>query len=338
MKRYNNFYHRIYNRGNLLYAHKMARKNKSHYTEVKFVDENLDSCITNIQNMLKFNKYELKDSDYTYMLINDKGKERDLYKLRYYPHRIIQWAIVNVVSHVFMKDYIHDTYASIKGRGIHKLLTKLKKVLKQDKDNTQYCLKIDIKKFYPNINNEILMRKIERKFKDVNFLNLMRLIIFSRGNKGQPIGSLLSQYLGNFYLSSFDHYCKEQLKLKYYFRYMDDIVILHKDKQYLHTLKKMFDDILNSEYDLEIKQNWQVFPVDIRGIDYVGYRFFRDKIILRKHIYKKARYVFSREYKHKACISYYGWCKHANLYRFLNKHNVKHKMRGLYVSTIQNNK
>lgn len=260
MKRYNNFYHKIYNRGNLLYAHKKARKNKSHYTEVKFVDENLDICISNIQNMLKFNKYELKDSDYTYMLINDKGKERDLYKLHYYPHRIIQWAIVNVVSHVFMKDYIHDTYASIKGRGIHKLLTKLKKVLKQDKENTQYCLKIDIKKFYPNINNDILMKKLERKFKDTDFLNLIRVIIFSRGSKGQPIGSLLSQYLGNFYLSSFDHYCKEQLRLKYYFRYMDDIVILHKDKQYLHTLKRVFDDILHSEYDLEIKQNWQISP------------------------------------------------------------------------------
>lgn len=342
MKRIGNIYEKICNRGNILHAHNKAKRGKWHYTEVKYVENNLDECVNNIQKMLEEKRYVLTADDYAFELINDKGKERELYKLPYYPHRIIQWSIVNVILHVFMKHYIGDTYASIKGRGVHKAMNKVKRALRHHKDDTQYCLKIDIKKFYPNINNNILMRKIERKFKDKDFLDLMRMIIFSRGEKGQPIGSLLSQYLGNFYLSSFDHYCKERLRLKYYYRYMDDIVILHSSKEYLHNLKRTFDRILDKHFDLKIKENWQVFPVDSRGIDYVGYRIFRDKIILRKRIYKNARYSFSRKRLHKAHASYYGWCKHASVKMFMKKHKVIERLKHLKevknVSTIQINK
>ena len=322
MKRKGNFYHLIYNRANLLLAHNKAKKGKLHYSEVKYVEENLDFCLLKLQTMLKDETYSLNLTDYTYEVINDKGKERELYKLSYYPHRIIQWAIINVISNTFYSNFIYDTYASIKGKGIHSLVKKLKRVLVKDIKGTSYCLKIDIKKYYNNINNKILYRKLERKFKDKRFLKLMKIIIFSRGDKGQPIGSLLSQYLANFYLSSFDHYCKEILKLKYYFRYMDDIVILHESKEYLHQIKRQFDLILTKYFDLEIKSNWQVFLVDSRGVDYVGYRFFRYKTLLRRRIYLKARYCFSRPYKHKARISYYGWCKHANIPKFMKKYKL----------------
>lgn len=339
MKRIGNVYEKICDADNILLAHNNAKKGKMHYSEVKYVENNLCECINYIQKILKEKKYVLTAEDYSFQLINDKGKERELYKLPYYPHRIIQWAIVNVVLDVFMKHYIVDTYASIQGRGIHKIVCKIKKTLVDHIDETQYCLKIDIKKFYTNINNNILMEKLKNKFKDKDFLDLMNVIIFSRGDKGQPIGSLLSQYLGNFYLSSFDHYCKEELRLKYYYRYMDDIVILHSSKEYLHNLKKFFDWILDNYFDLKIKENWQVFPVDSRGIDYVGYRIFRDKIILRKRIYKNARYSFSRKRLHKAHASYYGWCKHANVKMFMKKHKVVDRLEELKevknVSAIQ---
>lgn len=329
MKRIGNVYEKICDADNILLAHNNAKKGKMHYSEVKYVENNLCECINYIQKILKEKKYVLTAEDYSFQLINDKGKERELYKLPYYPHRIIQWAIVNVVLNVFMKHYIVDTYASIQGRGIHKIVCKIKKTLVNHIDETQYCLKIDIKKFYTNINNNILMEKLKNKFKDKDFLDLMNVIIFSRGDKGQPIGSLLSQYLGNFYLSSFDHYCKEELRLKYYYRYMDDIVILHTSKEYLHNLKKFFDWILDNYFDLKIKENWQVFPVDSRGIDYVGYRIFRDKIILRKRIYKNARHSFSRKILHKSHASYYGWCKHANVKMFMKKHNVVERLKEL---------
>lgn len=320
MKRRGNFYHLIYNRGNLLTAHNNAKKNKSHYSEVIYVEKNKEQCLNSIQKLLKEESYILSKKDYRHLKILDKDKERDLYKLSYYPHRIIQWAIINVIGKDIIKSLIIDTYASIKGRGIHKLAKKLKGVLANDSEGTRYCLKIDIRKYYDNIDNEILYKTVKSKFKDKQFLNLIKTIIFSRGEKGQPIGSLLSQYMANLYLSVFDHMCKEKLGLKYYFRYMDDIVVLHNNKTYLHNLKRYFDIFLREKLKLKIKDNWQVFPVDVRGIDYVGYRFFRHKTILRRGIYINARYCFSRKYMHKATYSYLGWCKHANVKRFVNKY------------------
>ncbi|MGL5963190.1 MAG: RNA-directed DNA polymerase, partial [Fusobacteriaceae bacterium] len=314
-------FEKIINGGNLLTAHNKASRGKHHYTSVKEVDDNLEEKLDELKGIL-VNGYELNKSDYIHEVINDKGKERDLYKLPYYPHRVIQWAIMNVVMGDFMKNFTSDTYASIKGRGIHLAVKKMKKELSTDREGTKYCLKIDIKKFYPNINNGILYEKLERKFKDKEFLELMYTIVFSMGNKGIPIGSLLSQYLANFYLSSFDHYCKEILKIKYYYRYMDDITIMHHDKSYLHSLKRHFDKVFEERFDLKIKENWQIFPVAVRGIDFIGYRFFHNRVILRKRIYKKARYVFSRPHKHKAWSSYYGWCKHADITEFMIKHNV----------------
>lgn len=326
MKRIGYLFEKICNRGNILTAHKMASRKKHHYSEVQEVDKDLDNKILEVKEMLENNTYTLSVNDYTIEIINDKGKERELFKLHYFPHRVIQWAIMNVLMPIFMKNYSNKTYASLRGRGIHLALKDIKKALRHDKDNTLYCFKIDVKKFYPNINNKILYGKLERKFKDKKLLNLFHIIVFSMGDKGLPIGSLLSQYLANFYLSSFDHYCKEVLKIKYYFRYMDDIVVLGYSKEYLHKVNKKFHYILEKYFDLKIKENWQVFPVDVRGIDFIGYRIFRDKIILRKRIYKRARYIFSREYRHKALPSYYGWAKHANVKHFMKKHDVLHKM------------
>lgn len=321
MKRKGDIFNKIINIGNLRTSHYRASRGKHHYSAVKEVDLNLEEKLIELKSLLTCG-YKLTKDDYVHEVIMDKGKERDLYKLPYYPHRVVQWAIMNVVMGDFMRNFTTDTYASIKGRGIHLAVKKMKRALGQNRQETQYCLKLDIKKFYPNINNNILYSKIESKYKDKEFLSLMRTIIFSMGEKGIPIGSLLSQYLANFYLSSFDHYCKEQLKLKFYFRYMDDICVLHHNKAYLHKLKREFDKLLSEEYDLKIKENWQIFPVDSRGIDFVGYRFFHNRTILRKRIYKKARYVFSRKYKHKAWSSYYGWCKHANITEFMIKHDV----------------
>src|SRR5665811_744673 len=105
-----------------------------------------------------------------------------------------------------------------------------------------------------------------------------------RDRKGVPIGNYLSQYFGNIYLSGLDHYCKSEVK--YYFRYCDDIVILHNDKAFLHSFYKEIEVYLNS-IGLEVKGNWQIFPVEKRGIDFLGYRFFHDYVLLRKSIKQK---------------------------------------------------
>ena len=330
MKRYGGIYSKIYNIDNLRIAHKNARRNKLFYKEVKMVDLDEDVYLQQIHQMLVQHEYEV--SPYITSKIIDKGKERELCKLPYFPDRIIQWAILLQVEPIFMEVFTNFTYASIKGRGIHKASRLLESYM-QDADKTRYCLKFDIRKFYPNINHAILKRLLRKKLKDKDLLVLLDKIIDSvEGNKGIPIGSYLSQFFANFYLSYFDHWLKENMKCKYVIRYMDDIVILHHSKEHLHTLKRAIDEYLLTNLDLDIKKNWQVFPTGIRGVDFVGYRHFYGYKLLRKSTckrLKKKMLAIKRKMMRGGALtysewcsanSYSGWTKWCNGYRLMRKY------------------
>lgn len=171
---------------------------------------------------------------------------------------------------------------------------------------------VDVSKFYPNINHSILKQLLRRKFKDADLLELLDLIIDSiPGEKGVPIGSYLSQYLANFYLAYFDHWIKEEMGVHYVIRYMDDIVILHHSKEFLHWLKNQMDKYLQENLQLKIKDNWQVFPTATRGIDFVGYRHFYGFKLLRRTTYKrfKKRMLYiARKIRKGIPIGYKDWC------------------------------
>lgn len=326
MKRFGNLYEKIYDIENIKKAHHMARIGKSHYSQVIMVNSNEDYYCYKIQEILKNETYNVDFNDYMYMKIIDKGKEREIYKLSYYPHRIIQWAIMLQLEPIFKKIFIYDTYASIKGKGIHNAVRRLNNVIL--KHNDYYCLKIDVKKYYPNINNHILFDLLKNKFKDKKLLNLLHKIVFSMGDKGQPIGSLWSQYAGNFYLSKFDHWLKEEKGIKYNYRYCDDVVILHQDKQYLHSLLTEIKDYLKNNLDLTLKDNYQIFPIKSRGIDFLGYRMFGKYILLRKRTCKKFKKIMIKLQKdpclyygeHCSTMSYLGILKHCNSYRLREKY------------------
>ena len=309
MKRYGNIYAKIYDMDNLKLAHKNARKDKLYYKEVKMVDSNPEYYLKQIQEMLINKTYEV--SEYDVSTLNDKGKERELMKLPYYPDRIIQWAIMLQIEHIFMKVFCSHTCASIKDRGGNKAAKMTENAMKDEK-NAKYCLKIDVSKFYPNIHHATLKRLLRKKIKDDDLLELLDKIIDSYpGEKGVPIGSYLSQYLANFYLSYFDHWLKEKMKIKKIIRYMDDMVIFHRSKEFLHWLFLKMNEYLNENLKLTIKQNWQVFPTDVRGVDFVGYRFFFGYKLLRKSTCKK----FKRKMLHikqkqdeGKLINYSEWC------------------------------
>ena len=208
---------------NLKLAHKNARKDKAFYKDVKKVDSDPEFYLGQIQEMLMNKTYTV--SDYSVSTINDKGKDRELMKLPYFPDRIIQWAILLQIEKVFVNTLCGHTCASLKGRGIKRAM-KLVDEFMTDVPGTEFCLKIDIRKFYPNINHAVLKQLLRKKFKDADLLELLDRIIDSYpGEKGVPIGSYLSQYLANYYLAYFDHWLKEEMQIKYVVRYMDDIVI-----------------------------------------------------------------------------------------------------------------
>lgn len=331
MKRYGYLYEKIYDMDNLILAHHNARKGKGWYQEVKMVDANPEYYLTKLQEMLINKTYQT--SEYETFIKKDSGKEREIFKLPYFPDRICQWAIMQVIEPYLLRNFTKDTYSAIPGRGIHQCLNRLKYALNHDVPESQYCLKLDCKKFYPSINHTILKEKYRRLFKDDDLLWLLDEIIDSTpGDTGIPIGNYISQYSGNFYLSEFDHWIKEVKKVKYYFRYMDDIVILGRCKEELHQLKREIEEYLWVKLKLKIKENWQVFPTYVRGIDFVGYRVFMNYSLLRKSTCKQFKRKMTALNKKRiegkqlnysewcSINSYKGWLIHCNSYRLSEKY------------------
>lgn len=282
MKKIGNLYEKIYDIENLRLAHKQARRGKSFYTEVKLIDENEDEYLYRLQDMLIHKTYHT--SKYEVFEKKEGKKIRKIYKLPYFPDRICQWAIIQVIEPYLMRTLTDDTYSALPGRGVERARRKMVRALKTDPENTVWCLKIDISKYYPNVNIEKLKLKYRRLFKDNDLLWLLDEILDSNPDTGVPIGNYISQYSGNIYLSDFDHRVKEVYHIKHYFRYMDDMVFLSSSKEELQNLIKEITKYLADEYDLKVKDSWSLFRVEDRGIDFVGYVFRHDSIRLRKSI------------------------------------------------------
>lgn len=333
MKRVGFLYKKIYDKDNIRKALQNAQKGKQHYSEVKEINQAPEKYIDKLHMMLKNKTY--KTSEYEIFVKNDKGKEREIYKLPFFPDRVCHWAIIQVVEPYFINKLNHCTHSAIPQRGIHSAFKQLDKYMRSDIEGTKYCLKLDIKKYYPNIPHKGLKKMYRTIFKDPNLLWLIDEIIDSGGSDiGVPIGNYLSQYSGNLYLYRFDRWLKEDKKVKYYIRYMDDMVILSDNKAFLHNLYLEINDYLTNNLQLTIKDNWQIFPSRVRGIDFVGYRHFGHYVLLRKSIalnLKRRMRSIEQKINNHTSISYSDWCS-INSYqgwlKWCNSHN-------LYISYIR---
>jgi retron-type reverse transcriptase len=306
MKRINNLYQQICSIENLQLADSIARKGKLSQPGVIRHDRSREKNIKDLHLALINKSY--RTSEYTTFTIYEP-KERIIFRLPYFPDRIVHHAVMNILEPVFVSTFTADTYSCIKKRGIHAAARALKTALK-DTEGTQFCLKLDIKKFYPNVDHEVLKQLLRRKIKDQDLLWLLDGIIDSA--EGLPIGNYLSQYFANFYLTYFDHWMKEDLQVKYYFRYADDMVILSDNKPYLHLILSEIRSYLHEKLKLEVKHNYQVFPVDARGIDFVGYVFRHTHVLLRKSIKKSFARMLTDNRNPQSIASYKGWAIHCN--------------------------
>lgn len=305
MKRINHLHDSIYNLENLRLADQRARKGKAHQYGIKVFDRDREGNLISLSEELKNKTY--RTGKYTIRKIYEP-KERIVYKLAY-KHRVVHHAIMNILEPYFVSTFTADTYSCIKGKGVHAASYALRDALK-DKEATTYCLKLDIRKFYENIDHSILKQLLRRKFKDNDLHSLLGEIIDSA--PGLPIGNYLSQYFANFYLAYFDHWIKEQMEVVNYFRYADDIVIVASSKEYLHKLLYEIRRYLWENLKLTIKDNYQVFPVEARGIDFCGYVHFHDVVYIRPSILKRAKRALKYRRSPGTISGYNGWFKHAN--------------------------
>lgn len=319
MKRIGNLYDQIISIDNLRLADEKARRGKTHSWGVKIHDKHREENLLRLHEDLK--NHTFRTSEYETFKIYEP-KERIIFRLPYFPDRIVHHAVMNIMEPIWVAIFTHDTYSCIKDRGIHQAAEKVRKALDQDPSGTTFCLKIDIRHFYPSIDHKILKNIVRRKVKDPDLLWLLDEIIDSA--EGVPIGNYLSQYFANLYMCYFDHWIKEVKDVKYYFRYADDIVILGNDKKELQRLLIEIRDYLRKKLKLKVKKNFQVFPVDARGIDFLGFVFFHSHTLIRKSIKQNlcrrvAKIRKKMKVKHVSfakcrqdVASWWGWLKYSD--------------------------
>lgn len=303
-------------------------------------DNKLLKTIRNIQLMILTESFD--PDPHTPVIVEDKNnkKDRKIIKPYFEDEQIMHHAIIRVLMPKLRKGMYKYTCASIPGRGIHYVRKHVAKIIAKDPKNTKYILKMDIRKFFDSIPHRILKKRIRDIVKDTTIRKILFRVIDTT-EKGLPLGFYTSQWLANFYLQPLDHYIKERILddcgcntartgrhgAVYYFRYMDDMVIFGPNKKELHKMKNKIEEVLNNDYGLKLKYDWQVFRFDYidkktgerkgRPLDYVGFQFYHDHITIRKRTYKKIMKLIHKLTKlnvnqisfHDAAsmLSYYGF-------------------------------
>ncbi len=252
--------------------------------------------------------------DYHEREIVEAGKLRRIQILSM-KDRIAVHAIMSVVDEHLRRRFIRTTSASIKRRGMHDLLSYIRRDLKDDPDGTRYCYKFDVSKFYESVEQDFVMYCVGRIFKDKKLISMLENFVRLMP-EGISIGLRSSQGLGNLLLSVFlDHYLKDRYGVRHYYRYCDDGVVLGKTKAELWKIRDAVHEWINS-IGLSIKPNERVFPVG-EGIDFLGYVIYApDHVRLRKRIKqkfaRKMHEVKSRRRRRELVASFYGMAGHAD--------------------------
>lgn len=186
MKRVGNLYEKIIDKNNIKKAILNAAKRKRNRKNVRYVLSNIESSTEQIYKILKNNNFIPSPYEKVKIMDGVRKKERIIYKPAFFPDQCIHWALMLQLEDILMKGMYYYNCASIKGRGLLHATKYIEKILVKDRKNTKYCLKLDIKKFYPSVDKEILKRKFRKKLKDINTLELIDKIIDS-SEEGLPI-------------------------------------------------------------------------------------------------------------------------------------------------------
>lgn len=330
MKRAGYLYEKLCDKSLIRQAIIKASRRKRRRRSVRRILNNIDYYVDELYTMMV--NEEFVPSPYRRFHIKDGAtqKDREICCPKFYPDQVVHWMVMLAIQPTLERGMYEFTCGSVPGRGAHYGKKYIERWFERDKKNTKYCGKLDIKKFYPSSKAPVIMRELRRVIKCKRTLRLCEVILNSAD--GLPIGNYTSQWFANFLLQRLDHFIKEVLKIPYYVRYMDDMVLFAASKRKLHRAIAAIRQFL-AGLQLTLKDNWQVFPTASRAVDFLGFRFFRDKTILRKNLALRLRRRVKKIYKHilrnagkirprdaAAVMSYLGWTGHAACQRFFEKY------------------
>ena len=324
MKRHGNLWPRIVAWENLELAYRKARRGKSRMLNVQRFDANWEQNLRVIRDLLVTQTF--RTSRYGVKFVFEP-KFRQIYVLPFFPDRIVQHALLNILEPIWDKILIDQSYSCRKGKGVtaghHHIAAAVRKY--------RYCLKCDVSKFYPSIDHDIMYSVVERKIKCPQTLWLLHEIIHSfPGEKNVPIGNYTSQWLANLYMDIVDRWAVQDLRVEY-LRYCDDFAFFSNDKDQLNYIKANLPPFLMETRKLTLSKN-DLFPCS-RGLDFLGYRFFPNGcILLRK---RTARALKRRMRRIARNISYGENPYHyqsavasaAGLLKWCNSYNLRKSVR-----------
>lgn len=321
MKRHGNLYEKLTTMENLHLAWQEARRGKSSKPAVRSFGKDPEMNLAGIRELLVNKTFQ--PSPYRTKMIYEP-KKRLIYILPFSPDRVIHHALMQVVEPIWTKLFISDSYACIRGRGLHAGSRRTMDFVRRNK----YCLKLDISSFYPSVDHDIMFGIIQQKIKCPDTLDLFQKIIYCGvpNGKNVPIGNYTSQWMGNLYLHTLDIFVKQTLRVKDYVRYCDDFCLFHDDKGFLNRAAGEIKSFLADRLALKLSKCDQ-FPVS-RGVDFLGYRHFPGYVLLRKStsvrirrrlsnlpaLLAAGRISFDRFRGSVASIN--GWMKWANAHNF----------------------
>ena len=294
-------YRKIYNIDNLYLASKKAQKGKkSKVATAKF-------WLYEDREILQMHE-ELRDKNYKWggynsFIFNDKGVERRI-SVAPFRDRVLHHAIMNQIEPLFEKSFIFDSYANRKGKGTSNALKRANYFAKKYK----FVLQLDIKKFFPSIDHEILINQLSKKIECEDTMTLLEDLIINSNRqddayfyfksdnlftpferkKGIPLGNLTSQFFGNLYLSRFDHFVKEFLRVKGYIRYVDDTLYFSNSKEFLLECIEKIKDFLQ-EYRLRIHPLKIKLLESENGFIYLGHKVFKTHFRLTSKAIRRGR-------------------------------------------------
>ncbi|MCI0494713.1 RNA-directed DNA polymerase [candidate division KSB1 bacterium] len=293
MKRYGNLWEQLISFKNVFEAFTNAIKGKGTKPYVLEFIQNFEHNILTLQEALTTKSYQ--PGDYTTFLIYEPKKR--MISAAPFVDRIVHHCLINVIGPIFEPAFIAQSYANQVNKGTHRAIRDVQAAMRLH----DYVLHCDIRKYFPSIDHDILKNLIQRKIKDPDVLWLINLIIDSSNpqepvidyfpgddlltpaerRRGLPIGNLTSQFFANVYLTGFDHFVKEQLGCRFYFRYVDDMAVVDSDKNYLWDICHEMGRYLESLRVRFHPHKQHVRPVN-RGVRFLGQVLYPARRMLPK--------------------------------------------------------